>query len=666
MFNSISCFFESSPHLANIIVRLMDEYSTKFKHSSFEDILQCYQNTDKQLSRFAIALFCCRNYPEKFQSYLWLYQVSSQFSFAFSYPVDILEYYVDTKKFNARIVLEYIRCLFEKTFDWNKIIDVLLKYKEEINKFRYEPLLEYINKFICTIYDEELYRMFFKNDADWLNDWDLRSIIDTMMICKGDFEVQNGIIRNCMNLENVKFRKIAIVKSYFMGNRTESFFKFATSSAVSQNQIKNPLHHIDIGLQYTVFFSLEATKYGFNFQLDNIKELDLIYRTFSTIIGKSPDTFRLASRVLSKRDDIHLLDSVIACYVPEYRSIYLNKDSQITRYVQQQENEHKKCLFPYVMNNGNNIKVALQISGQLRCDTIELLNNVSLLSNMQEMDIYLSVWDRADYFAGGRKAKTVDPNRIFGEDFVGKYLQNTSSFGSKVFFNQLFPKTADMIQTISFTKMLDENDFKIGTFNNISIVCESDFDENYKSIFLKQLNSAKMYYMIYNAHNLSKMNGNEYDVVIRIRPDLQIYYPDLREIIEAAYREPTSLFVSYFVGRGCADQFFVCSKYAMDVVADFWDKCALCGSFRYQDFFPTPMRVIGGEFALGCHVAFSGLKVKVVLPKFSKFTSYVCANYPTLDLTEPLLADLANQPNQEGRLFVEKYIENKNNGIVFK
>lgn len=305
------------------------------------------------------------------------------------------------------------------------------------------------------------------------------------------------------------------------------------------------------------------------------------------------------------------------------------------------------------------IKVALEISGQIRISENELNQNIQILLDQLknnksiEVDIYLSSWQQTVL----KKANSV--RRLFGNKLF--YLL-PSEFRAMHSFAKLFPNTNrkllnDDILFTPNTRILSQFCKAIHLEQEEEFVHSYLSDDSELKLFANQ---AKMFYKIYNCHLLSSMHGT-YDVCIRMRSDVQMRVANLEECIYMAYRQKNIVFTTYTTREGMGDQFAVLSKQAMDVYADVWAKISTSQSFQYNDLIEPN---IGNEHLLLLHCRLAGLEVHIIPTLLRRLNSMMFADY--FDLSEYLKKDLEQDYSKEKELFVQTYIDMKKNGEPFE
>ena len=309
----------------------------------------------------------------------------------------------------------------------------------------------------------------------------------------------------------------------------------------------------------------------------------------------------------------------------------------------------------YLGNNFTNKKVVVEMSGQFRGELSSIMYD---FGDSVNADLLIDTWDSGVKYS----KKMTKLNRVFGKELVKLLPSDLANDIDK--FSSFFPQTMLFISKCSNVYHISEDDLNV-VCNPCKVNVESETEfEKYCNQFcdglkiIDSFNQAKMFYKIHSAHKLS---NNDYDVVIRMRPDVHIKIPNLKDMIEYVYHNQNAVITTYIAHKvGCGDQFFIASNHAMTRIAKLWEYIRDSNDFRY--FYGMNNRHYA-EQLLGYHCFLEGLNIKLISPLKMNLDNSLMVNCE--DFSIPFLADIANQPNQEGKLFVEKYIEGKKNGVVF-
>ncbi|MBQ9682094.1 MAG: hypothetical protein IJV35_02340 [Neisseriaceae bacterium] len=390
----------------------------------------------------------------------------------------------------------------------------------------------------------------------------------------------------------------------------------------------------------------------------NKVEYNLIYflLKFSTLDSNLLSYFDKVSSSLGLDRDCKI---AIGALEMRKKAIVLNRD-----WLHFDENR----TFFFKKTNEQPIHVAIEVSGQIRGsieDNISNILNIRDNITVGEVDVFLDSWSIGNFFPF-----KLSDYRIWGKE-LGAIYKDVCKLSAEQFVS-LFPATTQFLE-----KLNKEKSFALSATNEIfkdftDVRFEKEEDISFPTVLSHKnsFNQAKMWYKIFQAHRLATAHGYrhgfEYDVSIRIRPDLNISSRDVSEMVSVVSKYKNIVFTHYNNNDGFGDQFLICSKMAMDRIASLWCQLTRKRSFRY---IPELHRTYQAESFITQNCALLGLEVVVFRAdsyQLGSSQSELLVNTITDDITPFLQLDVANQPNQEGRLFVEKYIENKKNGIIFK
>lgn len=165
---------------------------------------------------------------------------------------------------------------------------------------------------------------------------------------------------------------------------------------------------------------------------------------------------------------------------------------------------------PFVPSFGRKPKIAVCVSGQLRGYTRVLPSWERNLLRNTSYDIFVHSWTSV----GGSGAEPFREVLPFeGEAFQDAYRQCCLAVGFEE-FKLSYPNLFHGLEN-SRVVMADE----IKAFYKAKAVILEDDQESKFDAFT---NSEKMHYKIYSANEMVRRSGEEYDLVLRIRPDLPI------------------------------------------------------------------------------------------------------------------------------------------------
>lgn len=293
---------------------------------------------------------------------------------------------------------------------------------------------------------------------------------------------------------------------------------------------------------------------------------------------------------------------------------------------------------PYVRTRKvDSPRIAVCISGQLRSAQTNLPHILSNIVEPLDADVFVHTWD---------KAQCTLPRFRHIHRFIGTKLTNDlpAHLRETPAFSARFPtasrKLVTPIETI-VTPSWVEQFIKV---KKCVIETEQNFLDNRKLSqplkFARTFNQAKMFYKIKACNDLRKSHelefGFKYDAVIRIRPDLQINIPELKNYIQDVIENRNKVLVHYIEIMGIGDQFAIASPDAMDAYASIWD---FLENHQRWDYLPG-FDVQPAEILLGNHFIAAGLQAQVIPASHNNLTADLAIAYH--DLTNEFEYDAKN------------------------
>lgn len=296
-------------------------------------------------------------------------------------------------------------------------------------------------------------------------------------------------------------------------------------------------------------------------------------------------------------------------------------------------------------------RIAICISGQLRSADNNLPAIIAGIATPLDADVFVHTWD---------KEQSTPPrfrhlHRFLGEDLTAALpmtLRETPAFAAR------FPQTTRTLQ--SPVELAVTADRLQGLAAPIKSVVEGEatFEERHGVTeglrFARKMNQAKLFYKIAACDDLRVAHeleaGTEYDVVIRIRPDLRIDVPCLEQYVYDAHANPNRVYIHYADVRGSGDQFAIASAPAMRAYSSMWKFLKQAQRFDYLPGFQNEP----AEILVAHHLMAAGLETRMVPVMTNLLEAELAVVYH--DLTESLESDLKTSANpSEIAPFVDFY-----------
>lgn len=227
-------------------------------------------------------------------------------------------------------------------------------------------------------------------------------------------------------------------------------------------------------------------------------------------------------------------------------------------------------------------RVAVCISGMYRCNDQALRLIQDNVINPLNADVFVHTWEEMQLWPGLGGSGDDWLLRVFSRAL---YESCPQKLKSKRFFKNRFPQTFSVLNSPTskpFTLQSIPTDLNLKGY---SIDNPELFLERYNvptSGFLSGgiLNQAKMFYGIYQAHELAKAYelkyGFEYDFIVRCRPDIGILTKLSSFDLDALRND--QLAVEFTRNYGPQDQFWYGRRIPALKMAALWEASISCGS----------------------------------------------------------------------------------------
>lgn len=324
----------------------------------------------------------------------------------------------------------------------------------------------------------------------------------------------------------------------------------------------------------------------------------------------------------------------------------------------------KPVSFPMITHPRSQDRVAICLSGQIRGLEENYKNILSVKDSIKNCDIFVDTWS---------KGRLTFPRFSRVQRYLGDSLWALLPDIAKMpdGFRRLFPEVTSII---SKPLELDVTEAYLRTYFPdavVNIECESAFEEKIEECaglrHRGNFNQAKMFYKIHAANSLIKKSTHcdNYDVVIRWRPDLDISIDDLHSYIDDVSRDRNLIYTSYVSAVGYGDQFAIGSREAMDLYSSLWEKITDTGRLAYSNLFDEDATYFAAEALLANHLLLNGLNIKVAKPKRSYFTTSLAINL--IDIEDALMRDISqNGLHEEMKAFMSHFNACRANNVRFK
>ncbi|MBL0549957.1 hypothetical protein JD551_13035 [Aeromonas caviae] len=479
-----------------------------------------------------------------------------------------------------------------------------------------------------------------------------------------DYSLQNDFLRRAFSADERDTFENAVWFYYRAGNRTYDFFCIAICE-LSHERFLTPR---------VMFFKLEAYKYHPNICYFFEKAFQCAFNRCDLVYAL--DIFKSAIRYIGVTDSIihaGLKLSALGCktgldsdfsWVDKLNKFSASHNALSRSYFSAMWNGRRKealdieqlavknmIKLPRTqlpVKRGKGIKVAVCFSGQLRGGWKDFVSSANSYINKLNADIFADLWDES-VLAPPRFAQL---NRYFGElvHLLPKEYQTASDFSIKFprTFKKLTTKSSKKIDLQFFQQSIDNVKIRLHSSVEFDQVCEI----NYPKLKLSAgYNQAKMFFLlreVFKTLTIHEIEAKEeYDVVIRCRPDMNIELDSMNKFIDAVRVDRNLVYTTYLSDAGFGDQFAIGSREAMEIYSEVWDRIAEQRNFRYMDYFDPLTESRAAEELLAAHLITHGIDVRVIRPRRSLFSAPVV--FTEINVYEELNEDI--QTLGDKRLF---------------
>lgn len=307
---------------------------------------------------------------------------------------------------------------------------------------------------------------------------------------------------------------------------------------------------------------------------------------------------------------------------------------------------------PVKRRKGN--KIAVCFSGQLRGSWEDFISSSNSYVNKLDADIFVDIWDES-VLAPPRFAQL---NRYFGElvNILPDEYRAADQFAKKFpkTFKKLTTKHSKKIDLPFFLKSIANSKIRLHSSVDFDFFCESNFQ---KLKIGSNFNQAKMFFLlreVFKSLTIHEIEAKEeYDVVIRCRPDMNIELDSIDRFIDAVRLDRNLVYVTYLSDSGFGDQFAIGSREAMEIYSEVWDRVEEKGEFQYMDYFDPLTASRAAEELLAAHLITHGIDVRVIRPRRSLFSAPVI--FKEINIYNELLDDINTLDDKRLFCFLESY-----------
>lgn len=245
-------------------------------------------------------------------------------------------------------------------------------------------------------------------------------------------------------------------------------------------------------------------------------------------------------------------------------------------------------------------------------------------------------------------------SRFLGDELVHFLPEHLRQPGA---FRLRFPATTGKITKSTSELVTEEWIRSFLDCRAVEVEAEAEFEEKYSIpeglMYMNRSNQAKMFYKMHACNQLRKqaeVDSNEsYDVVIRVRPDLDIAVPNLMEYAVDSSTANWRLYIDGTHGEGLSDLFALGSSDAMDAYCSIWPFLISQGLFDYGPAFVNEP----AETLLGQHLAISGIESRLLPAQRRNLLSDVPLD--RIDIREELDQDCPPGSDNDVKKFVLEY-----------
>ncbi len=644
------------------------------------------KNLDVPVKLAAIGFVYIELYPSLCRGYLTAYDSLHSLGFD-GLSLDIINQYRVENSWHPLVISRLIRRLCSH-YDFKATYDLLISMPKEchVDFIAVPDMVSYINK-ICLFFKCNILLDKFNVKP---NDVLKKEINDYNIFIEENRHSTLADLELMVNEGKYLDAEMLFIFLEKKGGRGRDFYEKATEPMPNELDISPRVRYfrLEAGKKYIEPSFILKMAYSYMYSDEVQLALNNIRKTL--YIGQiSDDLLRLAFKVFSlKNIDIEMalglaiqshsdvrLETITFIITSLYHrklregnlldaSVFLSSFKKYVDeksfYIKGKSSLNMRCL--------DEIQVGVCISGQMRGVQDNAKNIHSCFKKVNNVDYVIDTWDQGSF-------ANIRFNRV--NRFIGQELYNLLPVELRmpVGFGKALPKaTARLIQPMLYKV---DKDFLIKYFPNafFNIDNESEFEFKALKHFnnLKHrgnLNQAKMYYKIYKANELlsaaEEIKNKKYDVIVRIRPDLNIVIDNIANYINAAYRNENIIFINYSTAVGFGDQFAIGSRKAMNIYSSVWKIVSESNNFTYSQLFDANVNKFVGEALLANHLLYQGLRVIIIRPSAVRLVDPLAINVIG-DISKELATDIETSNfKEELNDFMSHYHDMLFNKELFK
>lgn len=221
---------------------------------------------------------------------------------------------------------------------------------------------------------------------------------------------------------------------------------------------------------------------------------------------------------------------------------------------------------PFVTRGERRVRVALCVSGQMRGWRAALDSWRRTFLNQVDCDIYIHTWARIGQ-PPAQHFRSVLP--FAGEAFTEAWRR----IGTLESYDGMQARYPSLFAALANSGTVEADDLR-RAYGATDVVVEDEESPRFAGFS----NQDKMHYKIHAAHRLASESGRDYDLMLRIRPDLPVRLIgfDWRDMVRASRAEPV-LFAEggmgvHYGGLLMGDQMAIAAPDVMSVYAGTWER----------------------------------------------------------------------------------------------
>ena len=601
------------------------------------------------VKKLALSFWTIKSHPRNVRGYLWSFDILCFLGFS-EFAFDILEV---CRKINGQHILFIERVLgkligcydfygaLDFAYENFDLISLELSKNKKINSFVKSAILNVNSLQAAEDFGFDKFQIF--SDL----------ILERARFVDGlDFDDQLRCVENLINERDFKEAELFLFLSLNSGNKSVNLFNAAISSFYSDglSVLRQACFSYVANRTYpeSSYFSLKSSYY-YCFRGEPFFSKKCI---IDSLKRKAVDdgVLHAALRLSCLFDDVELRNLY---YIAKdhWSSGRLSRTREESLLALKQSSFERQVgkIVRGRCSHSENIKVALCVSGQLRGSKNSIVENINRIQKKLEADVYVSTWD--EQVLSPPKFNRV--HRFFGSELTELLPRNLRNHDE---FIRKFPSVIRKIGALESAKVdVTWYSKEVRRVKKFHVESSDDFLRSsgvFDGLKLRgTFNQAKMFYKMHAAHS---MLDGEYDVVVRMRPDMGINIENISDWVRLAFLEKNQLIVSYLTGDGFGDQFAIGSLNAMNIYSGIWSNVARVGRFRYKNFFDKSCDN-AAEQLVAANIIENGMRLHVVKPSHSDFSEPIALADEFSVYDEVVKDSSANDFEYDVSNFIEAY-----------